>query len=128
MAECCTCPVCGSQLPDDAFIVDLVENTAIRNGQAVKLRPMEASILYVLWQERPLLVSYDAVISGAWGRSPPDEVRACLSVMLASLRRKVAPLGIDVRCIAGKGLYLATNEVRFVPQEKPGRPKVRAVA
>jgi hypothetical protein len=48
--------------------------------------------------------------------------------MLSRIRRKVAPLGVDVRTVAGQGLYLATNEVRFVPQEKPGRPKVRAVA
>jgi len=128
MSACCTCPVCGSQIPDDAFIVDLLENVAIRNGEIARLSPLETSILYVLWQSRPSLVSYDSVISGAWGINTPDGVRSCLNAMLSRIRRKVAPLGVDVRTVAGQGLYLATNEVRFVPQEKPGRPKVRAVA
>lgn len=110
MAACCTCPVCGSHLPDDAFIVDLYENVAIRNGLAVRMSPLETAILYLLWQSRPAVVDYEKVISGAWGANQPADVRACLTVIMSRLRRKIAPLGIQIRVAYGRGLYLFAGE------------------
>lgn len=128
MAECCNCPTCGAPLADDNLVVDLQNNVAIRYGQQVRLRPQEAELLFILHRRRPAVVSYDSIIMGIWSTEEPEKARHSLKVMLSHIRRKVAPICVDIRTSWGEGLYLATDEVRFRPKLLQGRPKLRDVA
>ena len=125
----CTCPTCGQPIPDDGVFIDRQKSVVIRNGvTSAKLGHIEYRLVLVLWENRPKVMTYDRLISELWGRAEPSDARRSLSVTLHNARRKMEPLGIDLRTLHGVGLFFVADgtKVRITGGGKPMRPRLLA--
>ena len=74
------------------FSVDLAVKLVVdRDGQPIRLTPIEWQLLEVLVRHTGKLVSQRQLVQEVWGRDPRDENNNSLRVHLAHLRRKLEP-------------------------------------
>ena len=73
-------------------------------GHSVPLPPVEHAIVSVLLERHPAVVSRDALTRRAWDRRPLR--RNTLDVHMVRLRRRLAPLGLEIRTVRARGYLL----------------------
>ncbi|MFP5325906.1 MAG: winged helix-turn-helix domain-containing protein [Acidimicrobiia bacterium] len=73
-------------------------------GRRVALAPLDARLVGALVGRYGAVVSRRAMFSAGWPEEPPN--RNVLDVHLLRLRRRIAPLGLTVKTIRGRGYLL----------------------
>lgn len=95
----CPCPCCGQPLPKfEQLRVHRPARTAIRRGRTAQLTPTELRVLLVLMESR-IELDRRSLISAVYADDPtggPD-CEHSIYVHLAKLRRKLAPLGVEIK-------------------------------
>jgi two-component system OmpR family response regulator len=95
---------------DAPLSVNLQWNTAIRGDKFVQLTAREAEILHILVLEMPKLIHSDTILSRLYGLiDEPENSRQCLTVHIYRLRRKLAPIGVDIQCVMTRGYRVVTH-------------------
>lgn len=81
------CPCCNRPFDAPAFTVDLTRNVAITPLGKVRLKPMEAEILYALWSRgRPVKIS--AVVEYVYGqRDEPENGPLSVRITVSKMRK-----------------------------------------
>jgi Transcriptional regulatory protein, C terminal len=73
-------------------------------GGSVPLPPVEQALVAVLLERYRAVVSREALTRRAWEQRPPR--RNTLDVHMVRLRRRVAPLGLEIRTVRARGYLL----------------------
>ncbi len=106
-----TCPLCGNEAPSVAGVqVCLETNTALVDGQQIKLTGREAEILFVLADMSPHVVGKDFLLERLYAHHADEPASKVFDVHVCRLRRKLAGIDIDIRTIWGRGWQLARRE------------------
>ncbi|HEX5266035.1 MAG TPA: helix-turn-helix domain-containing protein [Acidimicrobiales bacterium] len=71
----------------------------------VDLPPLEARLMGVLLSDFGQGVPTKGLLAGAWGRARPSA--GALRVHILRLRRRIAPLGLVIHTLPGRGYLLA---------------------
>lgn len=94
----------------DDLKVDLIKATASRFGRTVKLRPNQASILYVLHKAQGKTVSFESLHKQIYGKIATERSPRTINTMRKqthTLRRLVeGPLQLVIRADFGRGYQL----------------------
>jgi two-component system, OmpR family, KDP operon response regulator KdpE len=72
------------------FEISLIDKRVTRNGEAVRLTPIEWNILELLARNPGRLISQQQVLTHVWGPAYTKETQY-LRVYIAQLRRKLEP-------------------------------------
>ncbi len=105
------CPTCKQALPD-ALAVDLNRNLVTRGGRQVKVAPQAAVILHALTRKQGAVVSHAELGNALWGGTEgPSNEATLLAVHVSNLRKKVAPLGVEINNVARRGFYVQLREI-----------------
>ena len=95
----------------------LGEDGVVRhNGALLPLPPLEARLAAALVERFATVVRRDALTRAGWPGGAPG--RNALDVHMVRLRRRVAPLGLSIRTVRGRGYLLAASE--FVQKDERG--------
>jgi hypothetical protein len=79
-------------------------------GQWVTLSPVERSLASALVERFGAVVGRDTLVRRAWSGGKPT--RNALDVHMLRLRRRIAPLGLEVRTVRARGYLLQAAERR----------------
>lgn len=105
------CPTCRQALRHgEGVSIDLNNNVAIIDGRAVKLRPSEAELFYVLLGAMPGAVIWDKLRRQVYGAREPEQPENALKVTACLLRKKIRPLGFNVAAHHGVGYALRRED------------------
>jgi DNA-binding response OmpR family regulator len=105
-----TCPCCGQPVSTDGLLVSLDGNAASRWGHLLKMRWQEAEVLYLLYSAYPGMVTYERMITQVYGRNEPECAKKVLEAVYSRLRRIMAPLGVTVDVVWGRGVRLSISD------------------
>ena len=87
----------------------LDEDGVMRHRQSrVPLRPLEARLAASLLDRFGVVVHRDALTRAAWPAGTPG--RNALDVHMLRLRRRIAPLGLTIRTVRGRGYLLDASD------------------
>jgi len=92
-------------------------------GRWVALSPIEEMLVRLLVWRFGEVVTYPELVGSAWPGAPASA--NALRVHVFRLRRRVAPLGLDVRSVRGSGIVLEDLEGPREEVEKIGPPSVK---
>ncbi|MDD2958493.1 MAG: response regulator transcription factor [Lachnospiraceae bacterium] len=88
--------------------VDLKRHQVYKNGEMVRLKPMEYELLVLLLQNRNVAVSREYILNHVWGTDFMGETRT-VDVHIGQLRKKLG-LGEAIKTIPKLGYRLEENE------------------
>lgn len=94
------CPTCGQDIPHLQVFVDLNSqpNRVCRFGWEAKITPHEAELLVALMRVSPALLAVDRAAFALWGSGEwPDSYRSGVQVLVCKLRKKLKPMGLEIR-------------------------------
>jgi DNA-binding winged helix-turn-helix (wHTH) protein len=74
------------------------------HGRWVALSDNEARVVRTLLDAGGALVSQDRLLAPIWPEATPDAGR--LHSLMLRVRRRIRPLGLQVRCVRGQGFLL----------------------
>jgi two-component system KDP operon response regulator KdpE len=100
--------------------VDLAARIVHREGQQIRLTPIEYKLRYALVRNRGRLLTHHALLQNAWGAAYADD-RQTLRAQIANLRRKLRSPSSNgpIRTYPGVGYLFDTSANPF-----PARPPV----
>ncbi len=113
------CPCCGQPLPKtEAITIDPPTARLIVDGKSARLTPSEMVMVRALLRCSPGTLDYVDLRGFLYGNrangGPSDNT---LSVLLSYLRRKLVPLGLDLRRTRGIGVSRQPG-TSFAEQER----------
>ena len=82
----------GARIAVDGLEIDFAARTVRRDGQEVRLTPIEYKLLGVLARNRGRLMTHRSLLTEVWGPSYALDTQV-LRTHIANLRRKIAPDG-----------------------------------
>ena len=88
-------------LSADGLEIDVAAHQVRRDGEEVRLTPIEFELLSTLARNRGRLMTHRALLTEVWGPAYADDT-ATLRTHIANLRRKIEPPG-------GERLYIRTD-------------------
>ena len=94
------CPTCGQDIPHLQVFVDLNSqpNRVCRFGWEARITPLEAELLVALMRVSPSSLAVDRAAFALWGSGEwPDSYRGALQVLVCKLRKKLKPMGLEIR-------------------------------
>jgi len=109
-----TCPLCGRPFTvDNQLQVSLRFNLARRHGAVAYLTPMEAVVLDLLARSYPDIAAWDRLLQANYGTAvrEPHYAEQVIKVRVSHLRRKLAPLGVEIRNIYRAGYCLVLHRM-----------------
>ena len=74
----------------------------------VDIPPLQARLMAVLLGEFGCSVPTEALLRGGWGTARPGA--GALRVHILRLRRRIAPLGLAIHTLPGRGYLLAWSD------------------
>ena len=102
-------PTCGGHVEADGDLtVSLTTNTAVADGQVIRLSPLLADLLTVLLEVRPRVASHDCLMAQLYGAGEMAEF-ATLKVMISQLRKRLATTDWSIKSEFSRGYWLAKN-------------------
>jgi uncharacterized protein (DUF433 family) len=125
------CPTCGNPNLPIEVRVDLDNNAIVHRGQAAELTPREAEILFVLAKRVGQTVYHERVRSQVYGVASTCAAESkSIHVVISRIRRKIAPLGLEVACDhgVGYGLKVVERVADRMPIVRWSRAKVERLA
>ncbi|WP_292021800.1 winged helix-turn-helix domain-containing protein [Maritimibacter sp. UBA3975] len=112
----CTCPVCGSEVEPLPITLLPERGMVIHGGSFVSVTGSEMAILRALSTQFPRVVSKESLLTALTnGKLDEPEIKI-VDVMVCKVRKKVAPLGIEITTSWGQG-YSLTAPARIVREE-----------
>ena len=103
------CPTCGGHVEADGKLkVNLTTNTAVADGQVIRLSPLLADLLTVLLEVRPRVASHDFLMARLYGTGEMAEMTT-LKVMISQLRKRLATTDWSIKSEFSRGYRLAKN-------------------
>lgn len=105
----CTCPTCGQILPDDGVRIDVEAGIVIGGGCFVVLPRREMAVLEVLWSRRGRIVTKDQIFQAIYRDNDGVEFAEVVESHMSKMRKKVKPLGLEIRSERFKGYQLLTG-------------------
>lgn len=105
------CPCCAAALPDDGHIrIDAEGGFVCVGRHVVRLPESEFYVFLALWRVRPRMLSTEALMDALYGLKPDDEPEEpIMKIFVHKVRRKLAPLGIEIETVWGRGYRLKSN-------------------
>jgi DNA-binding response OmpR family regulator len=100
------CPTCGGTLRADRLVVDLDSNTVSYDGRRWRVTPKLVEFLFVLNRDWPRMVKDFHLRQSLWGNEAEDRCKTNLAIYACRSRQMLAPFGIDVERLPGKGYRL----------------------
>jgi len=100
------CPCCRQPVPDDEAVrIDMDGGFIVAGGGVTRLTEGEFNLFLMLWQKKPRLVTREQLMAEAyWLRSDMDEPEIkIIDVLVCKIRRKLAPLGLSIDTVWGRG-------------------------
>lgn len=95
-------------VPGDASLRLDDDSVLHRGTRWVALPPMESRLVALLLDDNGKVVHRPELIRAAWPDGPPTDERA-LDGLVKRLRRRVAPLGVRIHTVTGRGFLLDTG-------------------
>jgi DNA-binding response OmpR family regulator len=109
MTPCC--PTCGQPVADAAtLLVSPTGASVTRLGAGAVLTLGQAAVLEILRKKFPAHAAHEALILGMYGHQEPDWSENVLKIHVHHLRRKLAPLGVEIKTVWGVGYRLAFHD------------------
>lgn len=107
------CPCCGQSVEFGGILLSLDTNSISYKGKTVRLHATEAEIACVLVERAPIVARREFIVTRVWGVNERETTaRKNLDVQIMNLRRKVAPIGLNIKTIRSVGYQLegASND------------------
>lgn len=76
-------------LSDEKIILDVGRYKVIVDGKIIDLRKKEFDILYLLMQNRNIVMTYSTIFKNVWGEEYADNSKSILWNQISALRRKL---------------------------------------
>lgn len=110
------CPICGQSAVKPDVTVSLKTNTAYRKGKRAKLYPQHAEILHILLTEAPGFVRHERLREAYYGGTDgPEWEISNIRAQITRLRKRIAPLGLEIGLVKGKGYFLHVKQPMHPP-------------
>ena len=104
-----TCPCCDNVVyaKTNSISFDYWKGLVFKDDRQVRLEPMEADLLKILLDNWPETLSKEKILLGLYGGNYSDKIFSDrIGVLMAKLRRKIEPLGIEIENIKRRGWWL----------------------
>jgi len=98
-------PQAGQAIKLGDLVIDPARREVLCNGRQVPLRTQEFEVLYVLAQNKGLVLSRDQLLSQAWGFDFAGQTRT-VDVHIAQLRSKLLECQVRIETVTGIGYKL----------------------
>jgi DNA-binding response OmpR family regulator len=99
------CPCCGAPVNPLAIMVNAPDGVVSIGGLTAFLTPSEFSVFDLLVRAYPAVATKEQLYDDLYGARPEcdwPEVKL-LDVMVFKLRRKLDPIGLEIRTVWGRG-------------------------
>lgn len=103
------CPTCHQEIPPLQVFIDITDGWVMHAGQSAKLRRQEVQILQSLVRAAPGIASYERILFDLHCGDEPEYALKALSVLIHSIRRKLAGTGLEVRNHYARGYSLHSD-------------------
>lgn len=115
----CTCPVCGSAVPELPISFLPERGMVVGPLGFVTLPTTEAMLLQRLIEIFPRMLTKQAAMDWLYSLRPNDEPEPkIIDVFICKIRKKVEPLGLRIETFWGKGYGIApATKPRIVHEE-----------
>lgn len=115
----CTCPLCGSIVPDLPVAVLPERGMVVGNNCFVVMPAGEMVLLQRLIDVFPRLLSKESAMEWMYQLNPDKEPEIkIVDVLICKIRKKLEPLGIRIDTVWGKGYVLAMSAKPRVIREE----------
>lgn len=102
------CPLCGGPVKDAGLDYRLDQGVIIKGERVVVLTRREAQIVQCLREHQHRPVRRDALMEAIYGLEGGDDPDwKIVDVYMAKIRKKIAPLGLRIVTLWGRGYMLA---------------------
>lgn len=105
----CACPTCGQPLPDDDALRVDDAGIVVRGGHFACLTAQEAGVFDRLRMARGGVVSKTSLMAALYPLEADEAEIKIIDVFVCKLRRKLAPLGVEIGTAWGRGYRLVTR-------------------
>ncbi|WP_299941192.1 winged helix-turn-helix domain-containing protein [uncultured Nitratireductor sp.] len=106
----CTCPVCGSSVTEIPVTILPERGMVVANGRFANLTGHEMLILQRLAEVFPRVLSKEAALEWMYQFNPDEEPEIkIIDVYVCKVRKKLAPIGVRIDTLWGKGYALAIS-------------------
>jgi len=105
--------------PDFEF--DYNHNVILHKGLVINLSPHESDILRVLLNNRARPTSVSVLIQRVYGMNEPDAAAVSIRVAIHSLRKKIAPTGMQTRSEAKLGYEIDASHIPELNRRLPDK-------
>ena len=102
------CPTCRRrhEVPGD-FLFDWAARVVSTKQGEARLTPTEADILHIVITKAPAVVTRREIERDLDGAGDGPETPDCLRVHISHLRSKIAPIGLHIETVWGRGYRFA---------------------
>lgn len=100
------CPCCNQPTTFEKVLIHHDANTVAFRGKQVRLLRRGIEIMSILVKAFPAEVDYDRLIIAVWGVCEPADPRMQLRVQASLIRRRVQPIGLDIKAVYHCGYRL----------------------
>ena len=101
------CPTCGQAVPPLQIFID--NKYVVRGEASVRLNAQEMVVLKLLINASPHSMTKDRFIMAIYDDSEPEHPVSALRGIVCHLRRKIAPMGLEIRTHCGTGYSLHSD-------------------
>ena len=111
-----TCPCCDNVVyaKTNSISFDYWKGLVFKDDRQVRLEPMEADLLKILLDNWPETLSKEKILLGLYGGNYSDKIFSDrIGVLMAKLRRKIEPLGIEIENIKRRGWWLVKQSTKL---------------
>lgn len=118
MDAACTCPVCGGEIRNAPATLVEDRGMVVANGSFAVLTGSETTILRELIARFPAVASKERLYNALYALDIDGGAQEkIVDVMICKIRKKLAPLGIEITTSWGQGFALGVNLQRTSPVE-----------
>lgn len=107
--ESALCPCCGNPI-FDLSETKFCDRTLISGTHVVRFTKNQTVVLDLLWSKRPNVVTKQSIWNSLYALDPnggPDP--KVIDVMIYHIRKKLAPAGLEIVTVWGRGFVLRTR-------------------
>lgn len=115
------CPICGQDAPPAPLTIYRERGMVVCGGEFAILTATECDLLVKMAQVFPRVMTTEAAMSALYGHRPDDEPDPkIIDVFICKLRKKIAPIGIEIDTSWGRGYALRSSAKPVLVQDEAG--------
>jgi DNA-binding response OmpR family regulator len=104
------CPLCGQPITDLPVTIYRERGMAVAGGKFALLTGSETDVLTILARAFPRIVTKQAIMDGLYGDQNEEPDIKIVDVFICKLRKKIAPLGVEIDTAWGNGYGLRVQK------------------